>query len=253
MKSKNVIGNRALSSRSSLPFEINHSMDTLQQLFDSFIDEKTKQVQRDLLRKKFSNLGVNLRDEQITEMLENSSEGMIDVELDDSQLRGSKIDLKDYLEGRICVEFSEAELDDATKDFSPILSDAIPTIVEECANLFLNELRKTLRSHVKSLVRERKQFGKKRERFWRKSFALLELFVATARQTGSDFNRHYRETAVKENDLVFEVLARLHARSCQIGSEVLVLLRSGFPDGAHARWRTLHEIAVISMFIAKHG
>jgi hypothetical protein len=33
----------------------------------------------------------------------------------------------------------------------------------------------------------------------------------------------------------------------------MILMRSGFPDGAHARWRTLHEIAVVSIFIAKHG
>lgn len=45
----------------------------------------------------------------------------------------------------------------------------------------------------------------------------------------------------------------MHARGCQIANEVLVLLKSGYPDGAHARWRTLHEVDVISGFISKHG
>ena len=35
--------------------------------------------------------------------------------------------------------------------------------------------------------------------------------------------------------------------------EVLLLLRHGFADGAHARWRTLHEISVIAEFIFQHG
>ena len=45
----------------------------------------------------------------------------------------------------------------------------------------------------------------------------------------------------------------MHARACQIASEVLVLLRSGHADGAHARWRSLHEIAVVSLFIKSAG
>jgi hypothetical protein len=31
------------------------------------------------------------------------------------------------------------------------------------------------------------------------------------------------------------------------------LLKSGFADGAHARWRSLHEIAVVASFIKTHG
>ena len=33
---------------------------------------------------------------------------------------------------------------------------------------------------------------------------------------------------------------------------ILALLRSGFADDAHARWRSLHELAVISSFINEH-
>jgi hypothetical protein len=46
-----------------------------------------------------------------------------------------------------------------------------------------------------------------------------------------------------------EVLARLHARSCQVSNEVCTLLRSGFADGAHARWRTLHELVIVGEFL----
>ena len=42
----------------------------------------------------------------------------------------------------------------------------------------------------------------------------------------------------------------LHARACIVIGEIQQLLRSGFADGAMARWRTLHEIAVITEFIA---
>jgi Family of unknown function (DUF5677) len=38
-----------------------------------------------------------------------------------------------------------------------------------------------------------------------------------------------------------------------VGYEVLTLLSAGFADGAMARWRTLHEIAVTAMFVQERG
>jgi Family of unknown function (DUF5677) len=52
---------------------------------------------------------------------------------------------------------------------------------------------------------------------------------------------------------LIDVLTRLHARACQITSEVECLLSGGFSDGAMARWRSLHEVAVVALFISKHG
>ena len=49
------------------------------------------------------------------------------------------------------------------------------------------------------------------------------------------------------------VLIRQHARACQIAREILLLLNNGYADGAHARWRTLHEVAAVACFIARYG
>ena len=46
---------------------------------------------------------------------------------------------------------------------------------------------------------------------------------------------------------------RLHARACQIANEVVTLLNYGYADGAMARWRTLHEIAIVMNFLNAHG
>lgn len=39
-------------------------------------------------------------------------------------------------------------------------------------------------------------------------------------------------------------------RATGVAHEVLALLRAGFPDGAHARWRTLYELAVVAHVLA---
>jgi len=63
----------------------------------------------------------------------------------------------------------------------------------------------------------------------------------------------YRHEAVKNDDLVFDLIVRHHARACHISQEILCLLKSGFADAAHARWRALHEVNVTARFIAKYG
>ena len=49
------------------------------------------------------------------------------------------------------------------------------------------------------------------------------------------------------------MLIRLHARACTVADEVLTLLQAGFANAAMARWRTLHELAVTSLFLRERG
>ena len=82
---------------------------------------------------------------------------------------------------------------------------------------------------------------------------LLSVLVALAKGVRSFFDDRIPNEAVRPGETVFVVLAILHARACQVSSEILVLLRSGLADGAFARWRTLYELSAVSLFIAKHG
>jgi hypothetical protein len=229
-------------------------MDSFQQLFDSVLEQQIRSVQGDILRKNFSKQGIELTDQQVTALLERlESTDDINIALKDGQLLGSKIALPNGFPTAIQIEFSDAEADEIVSEFSSSFSEAIPAVAEDTAEVFVKELRHRLRSRVKAGVKERRRFEKRRVKLWKKPFELLEFFLLVVIELAARFNDHYRETAAKEDDLVFEVLTRLHARACQVGSEVMVLMRSGFADGAHARWRTLHEIAVVSIFIAKHG
>jgi hypothetical protein len=78
------------------------------------------------------------------------------------------------------------------------------------------------------------------------------MFLTVAREFGAGVNETLRsESELAIPDLV-EVLSRLHARGCQITEEIICLLSAGLADGAMARWRTLHEIAVVALFLANH-
>jgi hypothetical protein len=78
------------------------------------------------------------------------------------------------------------------------------------------------------------------------------MLLTISQEYGASVNQELRGSSVHSLHLL-EVLTRLHARACQVVHEILVLLAAGFADGAMARWRTLHEIAVIALFIGEYG
>jgi hypothetical protein len=81
----------------------------------------------------------------------------------------------------------------------------------------------------------------------------MEMFLVIAEEAGAEYNHHISSTTDTSKAYKFEVLRRLHARACQVANEVMVLLKSGFAEGAHARWRTLHEISVFANIISHHN
>jgi hypothetical protein len=86
---------------------------------------------------------------------------------------------------------------------------------------------------------------------WAHPLDLYELCLYVAQNCGDYFNRQFRPKAAVQNDFQFEALIRLHAGAARVAGEIYALLLSGYASGAHARWRTLHEIAVTALFIAQ--
>lgn len=78
------------------------------------------------------------------------------------------------------------------------------------------------------------------------------MLIVIAEETGEAINDADRPMAVRENDAQFEAVVTLHARSVLVAREILCLLKNGFADGALGRWRTLHEVAVVTQFLAKN-
>lgn len=82
------------------------------------------------------------------------------------------------------------------------------------------------------------------------ALALLEALYMACWVVGTLFDEEQRPAAEAADDSRVYVLRQLWARSLQTGGEVLALLRFGYPDGALARWRQLHEVEVIARLLA---
>ena len=92
-------------------------------------------------------------------------------------------------------------------------------------------------------------FLKRHEERWSEGLHIAEVFLRGTEELGSGVNEVERPAAVERNDAKFEALVRNHARACRVAQEVLCLARNGYSAGAFARWRTIHEISVICMFL----
>ncbi len=147
------------------------------------------------------------------------------------------------------LEKSNIDLENADE----IIAKVLPDTLSETANSTLNNLKSSAPTMLKSRRKLTAGFESRIQKVWGKSLDLLEMLIAIALEAGEEFNKQFRPTATESHDYVFDVLTRLHARGCQISLEILTLLKSGYADGADARWRTLHEIAATAFFIAKYG
>jgi hypothetical protein len=135
------------------------------------------------------------------------------------------------------------------------------TLNEEVRVLIKSKLADVLLERLKSRVLCKSEVSKEIEkefedavfRTWRKPFELLDLLLNVCLEVSSDFVSESASSASSKRDYVQEALARQQANACLVFNEILHLLKSGFPSGAHSHWRTLHEIVCVSYFISKHG
>ncbi|OFW06087.1 MAG: hypothetical protein A3G20_01880 [Acidobacteria bacterium RIFCSPLOWO2_12_FULL_59_11] len=157
----------------------------------------------------------------------------------------------------IDLEFTDHEMQEfehrLTRDISEMLPQVIDTMAGELATCILATLKRNWCRELQRPSRERASFQRRLFRRWGVSLGLLRMLVTISREYGASMNQELRESAAAQSPHLVESLTRLHARACQVVEEILVLLTAGFADGAMARWRTLHEIAVIALFIGEHG
>jgi len=132
----------------------------------------------------------------------------------------------------------------------------IENIMSKLTSNIANMLKDSLMKSEKEMLKERRklsnQFMKDNIKRWDKAFDKLETLIVICTEAGEEFNKIHR-SAVTETNLLYDIIIRHHARACHISQEILCLLKSGYADAAHARWRVLHEVNTTAMFIKKHG
>jgi hypothetical protein len=100
---------------------------------------------------------------------------------------------------------------------------------------------------------DRSGFEERLRLIWSRSLDLLETLLGCVVEIGQQAHQSSLRRAVREQNLVFEAVFRLHARACRTSDEVIILLRTGHASGAMARVRSLEELVFTAMFVREHG
>lgn len=167
----------------------------------------------------------------------------------------------------ITIKIGDASIDKMLDHISVddvALSAAVASISGD-AELLVNDLMEQLRKkHLKDVLdnaeerllhleNDRKAFTRRLALTWKKPLELLDLQIELALDVGGAWSKKLRGSKRRKDAELRVVITRLHARSLQVAGEVRALLREGFADGALSRWRTLHELTVVALFIAQEG
>jgi hypothetical protein len=233
-------------------------MGILQEMLESALQEQCKSdlFMKGLIRRKFANIGFALNEKQIAYVvrrLRHYEGDATKIRINPKHLLNADTVSKERLKAPISLHLGEDDIEGAVGEFDSGLPQMMEAISEKVSSSLLRQLKRDGPTFLKESDRERLAFQVRLAKTWRKAFYLIELFLAVALQSGADFNQEeHPSTSPVSGDVVY-VLTRLHARACQVSAEIIALLKAGFADGAHARWRTLHEIAVVSTFVANHG
>lgn len=121
------------------------------------------------------------------------------------------------------------------------------------ANEYMLEFKEKKAELLAQNEQEHQNFIKRHINIWRDGFGLLELLLELCINQGSKYSTSLQQDKDTDTNNHLQLLIRLHAKACAISNEILCLLKNGFPDAAHARWRALHETNVTLHFIDKHG
>jgi hypothetical protein len=133
------------------------------------------------------------------------------------------------------------------------MGESIDDLYDEIGDAMYEETIETMEESLEDWREELSGFRERLYDDWQDPIDLLEAFIIYSRDSGMELQRDVGDQARENEDLVFLTLLKLHGRAIQVSQEILTLIKQGFADGAHARWRALHEIAVVSMFINQTG
>jgi hypothetical protein len=135
------------------------------------------------------------------------------------------------------------------EDVPQELIDAFTDEVKGKAEVLLLNLDKAMPDMLIAEREQASEFRTRNEARWAPALDLLESLLVMCTEAGQIVSEG---EGPQISDPKFAAIQRIHARSMLVSREALCLIRSGFADGALSRWRTLHELSVIAIFLANN-
>jgi hypothetical protein len=167
--------------------------------------------------------------------------------------RQQKTLLKKLGSDSLVLDFQQTDLDALQSKIFDAASHAGIETAKWLSEKLSESWQRQSKTILKKIRSERREFINYHGKIWGKPLDLLDALISISLELGNETSLKSEPISDNKDNIVFHTIKRLHARGCQVSSEILTLLRGGFSDGAHARWRTLHEISVVAQFLSTNN
>lgn len=224
-------------------------MSTLQSALDQTLRDAPYQLLTHIVLDRMATQGVKLTAREREQLLNHIRTNADDV----FRLRRWRWWENQQLKIELTEADAEAIMDRFTEFIDTQLPELIGSAVEDLSVSILLTLHRNWRAEFRRQDRERRGFEKRLQQRWGEGINLLRMMLTVSRELGEMTRNSITDDPDFASPHLLDVLTRLHARACQVTDEIACLLSSGFADGAMARWRTLHEIAIVALLIQEHG
>ncbi len=159
--------------------------------------------------------------------------------------------------GNIKLEFSKADADEITQALDRVnkteLPKLLPAVAHRLSKTVLKELKARWANEHALQDSDLSEFRNRLEGRWGKPVGQLRMLLTMSREWCEWAHKRESSRRRRKKTQLRRILIRLLVRACQVTDEIICLLENGLADGAMARWRTLHEIAVVATVISQHG
>jgi hypothetical protein len=201
----------------------------------------------EVFRRILRNRGLTVSDEHLLSLVQSIIQGEKSVELP-GEGPDQTISITDDDVDRAMHELG------ASQDANAVCT--VMRVVEELSPRILQSLYDTLPQALQEWHAAQRAFEERLYDRWKEGLDRLDMLITMAHEAGemyvADLHRESAEAEPPPEPVLMEVLTALHCRACRTAREVVCLLKAGYADGAHARWRSLHELAVTAYFLLEH-
>lgn len=227
----------------------------MQDEFDKAIEQTVapKNILPLAMSRSVERLGLNCDESDLKALINaviNSEHGEINIDLDIPCSFGTT---KEDVQSTITIIFDDLKctIKEVGTEITEALPQAVQITLEKMADLVGGELLSKAMEHTEYLGKVQELRASTVEKLWRKAVNQLDML---------------RHLVVEWDGAAFEIksgpyanvntalaLNRIVLRLYSVAGEIIALARAGYAGGALARWRTIHEICIIAIFLSKQS
>ncbi|GAL86071.1 hypothetical protein ACD_5C00242G0002 [Sporocytophaga myxococcoides] len=157
-----------------------------------------------------------------------------------------------YIENLIqrFIEKLKKNYKNSEEEFGKMINEKLPIVIESISKGTLEEVFKYCFEEENDSRKREKEIVNKVSRNYDLGIKLFEGFMElNAKINSITYNKYFKIFDTFDDHIKLDTLISIHVRACQVANEILVLIKNGYADGAHARWRTLHELSVTFLYL----